>query len=542
MRIHVAAELVVSEESEQEQEQTTPSEFGDIISETDSATIYDTAIDGVSKPLVYKCFHKPLSPAGKERFDEVCAAAKAIDHPNITAVYEYGVASDGNAYVISEKAEGVQLSAVLTARGALNAVTATSVFGQILDAIDYAFSQNVHVGDLAPDRIFVQGLESDTPVVKVTGIGVGRNAFEQDFSAKSLVADVNAAAYASPERCLGKETNQKSIVYSVGCMLYEVIFGKRAFEGSDPIKLLFDHVNATNIAFPAITKSGFGRFRLLVCKCMETNSEQRFKDINTLRHHVENIEEPIRNEREATVFQQMAMLATGARTPLGGEVFVVFSLLIALMCTSGLIRKHILDCEHLERCVQKLNAPIIDRSPDEMIKAWKSVQLRGMQLGQPLSFFADCDIQIAQWETAKNDSTEAFAHYKNAAGIYHRGRMLREELDALTSAVMVYSVDNHFDDLYPVMLRRINLANRLGDQFLMQQMVDEYAYLCASKAGGPEPRSPAAEKVFLDTLEKIRTSQSRSVSDRSLNLWTEQLGHQIQPSSGVQPPGLISRP
>lgn len=593
MQFHVGTELKVSEEVEEKPEECTeppPPQLGAIVSETDSATIYDTAKPGIETKLVYKCFHKPLSRGGKERFDEICASAKALDHPNLSAVFEYGIADDGNAYVISEKAQGTQLSLVLAARGALNGVTATAVFTQILDALEYAVSQKVSIGDLAPDRIFVTGLDTDAPVVKITSVGITRNAFEQDDSAKSLVGDVAAAQYASPERCLGKATDQRSIVYSVGCMLYEVVFGKRAFAGTDPIKLLFEHVNETNVTFPGLTKPGFARFWPLVNKCMLTNPDQRFKDIATLRHHIEYIEEPIKNEREATLMQQVAMRATGARTPLGSEVFIVCSLALALLCTGAVIRRHVHDCDKLEKRVQKLmSSQMANASSEEMIHEWKAVQLRGLQLGQPLSFFADCDMQIGTREQAENSRLNAMLHYSTAAKIYHRSHMYQEELNALDSAVSLYFVGKgaepdlasaasyesgnwHFAELLPMMTARVRLARKLGEGYSVKRYMDELADLfaqngewgktydainefltqypdvasfddwyrmgTASEAQGDRKQ---ALMCYRKALDEIKTYQD---PDRAQNLQTkiDQLELQKQPASSAPHPRLISPP
>jgi serine/threonine protein kinase len=516
-----------------------------------TATIHDTAQPGIAKPLIYKCFDKPLSATAKERFDEICSAAKALDHPNIIALFEYGISDDGNAYLVTEKAEGTPLSMILAERGALNGVTATEVFSQILDALEYAISHKVHIGDLSPERIFVANLDTDVPVVKIAGIGVNINAFEQDESAKSLVADLSAAAYASPERCLGKPADERSVVYSIGCMLYEVIFGKRAFEGTDAIKLLFDHVNATSLFFPDFPRRGFARFREVVRKCMATDPNERFKDIASLRHRIENIEEPIRNEREATLLQQLAMQLTGARTPLGAEGFIVFSLLIALLCTNALIRAHIQDCDRLEKRVQKLMSPAPSFDSEEMVKSWKDVQLRGMVLGQPLSFFADCDMQIGNWEQMRSSGVEAFAHYKNAAGIYHRGRMYQEELGALDSAMLVYfspgleistygvQVDSRamtdFDELLPIMQKRVVIAQKVDDQLLMSTStaIEDLANLCGQKAcEGLE--GVASRTAYFEAYERVKTNQWNQLKDRKLQRVLQQSALQIQPVSSVQ--------
>jgi serine/threonine protein kinase len=474
-----ASEILVAEAEEE-----VGYELGDIISENDAATIYDAQRPGLSKALVYKSFQKNLSPQAKDRFEETCAAAKALDHPNIAAVLEYGFADDACPFIVSEKAEGTALSAVLSVRGALNAVTTTAVFCQILDALEYAAAQDIWLGDMTPDRIFVCGLESDAPVVKIVGIGTSRNAFEKDISAKSMINDPFAANYASPERCLGKETDARSIVYSIGCMLYEVIFGKRAFEGTDQIKLLFDHVNGTNLTLPTATRSGFGRLWKVVNKCLQSKPEVRFKDLATLRHHLENIEEPIKNEQEATPWQVLAMHLTGARTPIGGELFVAWAIVIATAMSGPVISNYSREVQKLETDIQQTRfSPMADgRTPSEMIKKWEDFRKRGASLGQSRVFDADCDINIANWMMSNNSQSDAFEHFRRAARTYNINKMPADEYAALNSAIGVYfyheydpfsiapdmNVGAHFSQLAPLMSRRISLVYR-------HLRIDEYS-------------------------------------------------------------------
>lgn len=413
-----------------------------------------------------------LSPDAMHRFESVCAMAQAAEHHNLAVVIDYGFAQDG-PFLVTEEPEGLSLAELFTARGALNAVTTAAIFSEIVDALEFAYAHNIWIGDLSPDRIFVSGLETDSPAVKLYGIGVSRNAFEQDISARSLICDPLAIHYASPERCLGKETDQRSIVYSVGLMLFEVVFGKRAFDGTDQIKLLFDHVNAPNPASGAIARKGFGRFHAVVEKCLQPDASKRFKSLAQLRHHIDNLEEPIKNDAELTRAQLAIMYLTGARTHSGARIFAgVFTLLVLLLGTFALMTYQT-NCDRLQQKLQKLQFSQLGRSVPELIDQWEDLRDAGERLEQSPVFSADCNMKIAALKQSAHRPDEALALYSNAAAIYRKKRMPSDELMAIDGAIGTYRPDfgwydvsrlAHSSQLSRLYNRRIFLLYSLGPE------------------------------------------------------------------------------
>lgn len=429
----------------------------------------DDDVEQLQQPAVNKATFE-LSSNAMHRFESVCAMAQATEHHNLAAVIDYGFAQDG-PFVVTEQLEGLSLSELFAVRGALNAVTTAGVFSEIVDALEFAHAHNIWIGDLSPERIFVNGLETNTPTVKLYGIGISDNAFEQDISARSLICDPLAVHYASPERCLGKQTDERSIVYSIGLMLFEVVFGKRAFDGPDHIKLLFEHVNAPNPASGAIARKGFGRFHAVVEKCLHPDASKRFKSLAQLRHHIDNLEEPIKNEAESNPAQLAEMYLTGARTPFGARIFTWAVALMILLLGTYSLKTYQANCDRLQRKLQKLQFTVVGKSVPELIDQWTSLRDEGQRMGQSRVFSADCDMKIAALKQSAHRPDEALALYSEAAAIYRKKRMPSDELMAIDGAIGVYRPDfgwydvrqlAHSTQLSMLYVRRIELLHNLG--------------------------------------------------------------------------------
>jgi tetratricopeptide (TPR) repeat protein len=445
MLLHTSeVELTVVEDvspSEDAQEAVVVAVFtlGEIIAESDNATIYDAGRDGLETKLAFKSFQQALSGEAQERFEQVATLAKSLDHPNIASVFSYGIADDGCAFVVYEKAVGKPLQSVIAETGALNAVTLVSVFCQVADAVEYALSKGAWVAELAPEQIFVSGLDMGAPTVKVVGIGISRNAFEQDVSARSLIAQGEAARYASPERCLGKDLDERSLVYAIGCMLHEAVYGVPAFAEKDHIKLLFDHVNAGDFRRYPRARTGLDKFERCVSKCLGTKPESRHQKLSSLRHQLENIDDPVKSEADASPFHLLLMQWSGARTPMGGEVYLLAIFAIFVVMTNAVMTKYGRECTALQKRIDKMTQADQPADAEDMIRKWKKIQLDGLMLGQSQTFEADCDMRIGSYLMQRGDRTQAFERYKRAARSYRYNGLKSEAITALDKAIALYS-------------------------------------------------------------------------------------------------------
>ena len=156
-----------------------------------------------------------------ERFEREARAIAALNHPNICQLYDVGP-----NYLVMELIDGVPLKGPLPIEKALESA------GQILDALDAAHSKGITHRDLKPANILVtkQGIKLlDFGLAKQSGPLKETDLTQALTQSGAIVGTLN---YMSPEQLQSKEADPRSDIFSFGLVLYEMLTGQRAFEGS----------------------------------------------------------------------------------------------------------------------------------------------------------------------------------------------------------------------------------------------------------------------------------------------------------------------
>jgi len=176
------------------------------------------------------------TPLGLARFRAEGAAACRVDHPNVVAVLDSGISDTGIAYLVMELLIGHTLADELDQREVLPAARAIEIAIPVCRALAEAASRNVVHRDIKPSNVFlhrVRGIE----IVKVVDFGIAKLLGEAPDEPPPSEVTMNGAivgspTYMSPERLLGDEYDQRSDIYSVGVMLYEMLSGRLPIESS----------------------------------------------------------------------------------------------------------------------------------------------------------------------------------------------------------------------------------------------------------------------------------------------------------------------
>ena len=180
------------------------------------------------------------------RFFNEARAATAIRHPGIVEIYDFGYHADGSAYIVMELLDGESLARRLARVGRVAPDRAVSVARQIAGALSAAHAKGIIHRDLKPDNVF---LVPDPEVpggerIKLLDFGIAKLASDQPGSAHTRTGAVmGTPTYMAPEQCRGVPIDHRADLYSLGCILFEMVCGVPPFRGEGAGDVLAAHIH-----------------------------------------------------------------------------------------------------------------------------------------------------------------------------------------------------------------------------------------------------------------------------------------------------------
>lgn len=169
------------------------------------------------------------------RFRREAQAVASLSHPNLVGVYDVGQENDTH-YMVMEYVEGSTLKEMIVSRGALPVEEAVRIASQICDALDHAHQNQIIHRDIKPHNILI----GKNGRVKVTDFGIARAVTSTTITHTNAM--LGSVHYFSPEQARGGITGEKSDIYSLGIVLYEMVTGELPFSGDSPISVALKHL------------------------------------------------------------------------------------------------------------------------------------------------------------------------------------------------------------------------------------------------------------------------------------------------------------
>jgi Tol biopolymer transport system component len=227
------------------------------------------------------------------RFEREAKMLAALNHPNIASIYGVEEGAGRHALVL-ELVEGPTLAERI-AQGPIPIDEALAIAGQIIDALEAAHEAGVIHRDLKPGNIKVR----PDGAVKVLDFGLAKLGADAASSTSILGAMslsptistpamtgfgmiLGTAVYMAPEQARGKAVDKRADIWSFGCVLYEMLAGRRAFDGEDVTETVGAVIHkepAWNLLPPATPAA----VRVVLQRCLEKNPKQRIRDIGDVR-------------------------------------------------------------------------------------------------------------------------------------------------------------------------------------------------------------------------------------------------------------------
>ena len=254
------------------------------------------------------------------RFELEAKATGSLNHPNILTIYDIGT-HDGSPYLVAELLEGQELRAQLN-NGALPMKRAIDYAGQIAAGLTAAHAKGIVHRDLKPENLFV----TKDGRIKILDFGLAKMEPPNNVSAGSDVATLKqlttpgtvmgTVAYMSPEQVRGEVVDARSDLFSFGLILYEMLTGKRAFDGASMADLMSAILKEEPPELSATNPQIHPQLEKIVQRCLEKKAEMRFQTASDLGFALSTLTMAISSGKHRT--QAVQALDTAATAKRGG--------------------------------------------------------------------------------------------------------------------------------------------------------------------------------------------------------------------------------
>ncbi len=219
------------------------------------------------------------------QFRREAHAIARLRHPNIVTIHEYGVENGVGAFFVMEHLEGRSLRQELQDRGRLRSDEIVAMTLQICAAVGAAHDAGVVHRDLKPDNIFLEADDGE-PRVKVLDFGIAKLVARAGRESEVFTIGgglVGTPTYMAPEQATGGEVDVRTDVYSLGCVLYELLTGRPPFVGENNAQVLEQQLTSRPRPPREEAPEAPAWLEAVILRALDKNPRGRFQTVDELR-------------------------------------------------------------------------------------------------------------------------------------------------------------------------------------------------------------------------------------------------------------------
>jgi tetratricopeptide (TPR) repeat protein len=265
---------------------------------------HDTLLD---RPVAVKVLSPQLATDGAERLLREARSVAQLDHPHIVAVYDAGEI-DGQPFIVMQLVAGKSLR-----DASVSLDQAIDIARQVCLALDYAHGTGLIHRDIKPENIML----TDGNVAKLMDFGLARSEGRTRLTQAGMI--VGTVAYMAPEQVLRGEADARSDLYSLGCVLYELVTHRPPFAGDDPISIISQHLQVPPVAPHWYNAQVSPELEGILLKLMAKDPAERYASARDVLNAIEQLTPVMAQAVEMPPVSPALLLGTVLRSRLVGR-------------------------------------------------------------------------------------------------------------------------------------------------------------------------------------------------------------------------------
>ena len=264
-----------------------------VLGEGGMGLVYRARHAMLNKPLAIKVLKPEVSKDAEvmQRFQQEAQSASAIGSQHIIDISDFGTLPDQSTYFVMEFLDGVSLTKAMEMEHPMRTERLIRVAKQICDALGAAHERSIVHRDLKPDNIYLVKRGNDKDFVKVLDFGIAKVGGASSKLTKAGQV-FGTPHYMSPEQCAGANVDQRTDIYALGVILYEMASGRVPFDADNLMGILTKHMYEKPIApheLPPPVEVPPG-LEAIIMKCLEKSTEVRYQSMGEVKADLEAIE------------------------------------------------------------------------------------------------------------------------------------------------------------------------------------------------------------------------------------------------------------
>lgn len=232
-------------------------------------------------------------PQARARFVQEAQAAAALDHPNICTIFEINEA-EGQTYIAMAYVQGKSLKDKISS-GPLDIPEALDIAVQVAEGLKHAHGRGIIHRDIKPGNIML----TETGQAKIMDFGLAK--LERGADLTRTMTIMGTAAYMSPEQARGETVDHRTDIWSLGCVLFEMLSSRRSFPGEHEQALLYSILNEPPRTISRLRKDFPAQLETIIHKCLEKDPRNRYQDAAELAEALKSFEKPAQEARQPSI-------------------------------------------------------------------------------------------------------------------------------------------------------------------------------------------------------------------------------------------------